>query len=254
MLDFDLQVRFWRGVTDAMMHNTEAAIAAASEWQDQMLRADKGKPSLANAASPAFGFGVWPWTTASSTSQASMWWLGPWQQFASPWTGQSSPSSAAPRAGFNCMTPFASMSPMFDMTPWFNMWFSQSLSAWSPQAKSASPWGTAWSPAWGFGTQPATSNPFAAFWPFQMLPFSYMQMPLTAMLMSAGMPYKVASPSAKASTSAMDAAEAARQQMEKVYSAYRSDGGHAAAQIITLPWSIAASFLDPDAKPRKTYN
>jgi len=41
----------------------------------------------------------------------------------------------------------------------------------------------------------------------------------------------------------MDAADAAREQMEKVYSTYRSDGGHAAAQIVALPWTMAASFM-----------
>ena len=73
------------------------------------------------------------------------------------------------------------------------------------------------------------------------------------MIMSAGMPYKVASPSAKASTAAMDAAHAAHQQMDKIYSAYRSDGGHAAAQIVMMPWTIAASFLEtqPNSTPNR---
>jgi hypothetical protein len=79
--------------------------------------------------------------------------------------------------------------------------------------------------------------------------WAYMQMPLTAMLMSSGMPYSVASPSAKASTAAMDAADAARQQLDKVYSAYRSDGGHAAAQLVILPWTLAATFMDGATKP-----
>lgn len=66
------------------------------------------------------------------------------------------------------------------------------------------------------------------------------------MMMSAGLPFAVASPSAKAGTAAMDAADAARQQMENMYSAYRSDGGHAAAQIATLPWAFAASLMTLD--------
>ena len=90
----------------------------------------------------------------------------------------------------------------------------------------------------------APLGPLAYMWPWSTMGWAVMQTPWTAMMVSAGMPYKVASPTAKASTSAMDAAHAARQQMDKMYSAYRSDGGHAAAQIVMMPWALATSLLE----------
>ena len=84
---------------------------------------------------------------------------------------------------------------------------------------------------------------FGPFWNWAASPWAFMQTPITAMMMQAGFPYDVASPSAKASTAAMDAADAARQQLDNVFSSYRSDGGHAAAQFAALPWALAASFM-----------
>ncbi|MEQ1671803.1 MAG: hypothetical protein ABL893_13155 [Hyphomicrobium sp.] len=288
MFDFDLQVRFWRGVTDAMLHNTDAAIAAASEWQDKVLAAgheatNAAKPgarhTLPQTSAPVFGFAGLPSPATTSKAApnpfASLWWLAPWQQSAGQMWGQSSniqSRAAAPNPLATnpfAMNPFAlnpfltafmsnpfmgaaakpapSANPFFDMNPfvsqWFETYWSNAASVWTGQPKKPT--------LWGFGLQPATEHPFAAFWPFPVSPWGYMQTPLTAAMMSAGMPFKVASPSAKASTAAMDAAHAAQQQMEKVYSAYRSDGGHAAAQIMTLPWTLAASLLAPDATPAK---
>ena len=105
---------------------------------------------------------------------------------------------------------------------------------------------------WGAARPGALPSAFAPFWPWPVMTWTYMQTPLMAMMMSAGMPFDVALPSAKASTAAMDATDAARQQLDNVFSAYRSDGGHAAAQIVTWPWTVAASFLDATAPPPKS--
>ena len=77
------------------------------------------------------------------------------------------------------------------------------------------------------GTMPAMMDAFMAW---RVLPWSFYQTPLTAMMLSAGLPYTVAAPTARASTATMDAAEAAHQQIMNVFSAYRSDGGHGTAQ------------------------
>lgn len=279
MFDFDLQTRFWRGVTDAMMHNTDAMLAASKAWQDEALTAlTKAEEPGAAVAKQATGVAAWPTLNSQSgpqsTSITPMWWLGPswlqnagmqnpWQQMATqmmaPLLGQ--PARPAPSAmnpfGLNMFAynpfaanaafanPFAAMNPFLSATPWMDMFWEQSMSAWQSPANSDS--------MLSFAKPSPFANPFAALFPWAVTPWSYMQMPLTTMFMQAGVPYAVASPSAKASTAAMDAAHAAQQQMEKVYSAYRSDGGHAAAQIITLPWTLAASFLTPNtlktAKP-----
>ncbi len=81
-----------------------------------------------------------------------------------------------------------------------------------------------------------------AYWSMPPMPWSLCQMPMTAMFISAGIPYAVAAPAARASAAALDAADAARLQAIKAldaYSAYRSDGGHASAQIITWPYDSA---------------
>jgi hypothetical protein len=124
------------------------------------------------------------------------------------------------------------------MMPWVEIFWRQSMD-FMPSGKSA---------LGGF-PQANPAAMFGPFWNWAATPWTFMQTPLTAMMMSAGLPYNVASPSAKAGTAAMDAADAAHKQMEHVFSAYRSDSGYAAAQIMSLPWSVAASFMANEPKP-----
>ncbi len=87
------------------------------------------------------------------------------------------------------------------------------------------------------------------YWSMPAMPWTLYQAPMTAMFVSAGMPYAIAAPAARASAAALDAADAARLQAIQTfdaYSSYRSDGGHASAQVITWP------FADPSAKYRAT--
>lgn len=219
MIDADLQMRFWRNFTDAMFHSTDAALAAAAVWQNDVLA---GKtPVKAPTVSPAtLAFPFWPWAAFASPptpkpmqpAMPHMWWLAP----AAP---------SAPSNPFAQMTPSAATSMMSAFAPWADMYW-RAFSFMSPNSPMAQ-----------------MTKTFAPFFPWPTWTWAYMQTPLTSMLMSSGMPYTVASPSARASTCAMDAADAAREQMEKVYSTYRSDGGHAAAQIVALPWTMAASFM-----------
>lgn len=207
MFDVALQMRFWRNFSDAMTHGTEAAFAAAAVWQKEMLAATQEpsrSPALSKPAAMPLPF--WPMSLLGSASTRSM----------------ASGSSMA------CFAPWAVMSAN-DATsvfaPWANF-YSQAITALGPN-----------------GPYAQMAKTFAPYLPWPVMTWAYMQTPLTAMLMSSGMPYTVAAPSAKASTCAMDAADAAREQMEKVYSAYRSDGGHAAAQLVMLPWTLASSFM-----------
>lgn len=83
-----------------------------------------------------------------------------------------------------------------------------------------------------------------AFWTMPAMPWTLWHMPMATMFVSAGMPYAVAAPFARASAAALDAADAARLQAVEAfeaYSAYRSDGGHASAQIITWPYAAGAN-------------
>jgi hypothetical protein len=197
VIDFDLQIRFWRSVTEAVLHSTDAALAAAAAWQDQIL-ASQNQTEAASSKTPP----LWPVESPTGWPSAMDW--ASWLPLAQAWMPTpvqvSQPVPTNPFA-FWAMAPFVS---------------------------------DFWRLAGGQVATRSTS-PFAyAFWPWPVT-WAYWQMPLTAMMVSAGVPYSVASPSAKAGTAAMEAAEAARLQFEKAYAAYRTDGGHA-TQLVAFPW------------------
>jgi hypothetical protein len=226
VFDFDLQMRFWRSVTDAVMHSTEASFAAAAAWQNEVLTpAPKPKP----ASSPLFpmlsAFPMMPVLPLVPTFPMMDTTALPWASIwgSNPWLGG---DTAMAKASNPFLAPFAST------MPWVEIFWRQSAEV-MPVTQSA----------WGSFPQANPAMMFGPFWNWAASPWAYMQTPITAMMMSAGFPYDVASPSAKASTAALDAADAARKQMDNVFSAYRTDGGHAAAQLVTLPWTLAASFI-----------
>lgn len=215
MFDPTLQMRFWRNVSDAMSHSTEAAFATANIWQQQMLDAAavKSKPQTAVTAGP---FVFWPFQLPQPAVAALP--AGGWPFF---WWLEQMPKS---RSAYPSAATFASFNAMAPWGPWAEF-YRQSFELASPNGPLAQ---------W--------TKTFAPFFPWPMMTWAMTQTPLTAMLMSSGVPYSVASPSAKAGTYAMDAAEAAREQMQQVYAAYRTDGGHT-AQLVMLPWTLAASFM-----------
>lgn len=196
MFDFDLQWRFWRSATDAAMEWSQASMAAATEWQSQAMA-----PSRQPAASLTFS----PFTMFETQAPAN-----PWGWAFAMWQPQSQSPLAWPAAS---STPFANPIMAF-WAPYLNTWGG---------ASSAASW-----PGIVPGSMPAMMDAFMAW---RILPWAFYQTPLTAMMLSAGLPYAVAAPAARASTATMDAAEAAHQQMLNVFSAYRSEGGHGAAHI-----------------------
>jgi hypothetical protein len=217
--DFDLQLRFWRGVTDAYWHGTEAALAASQAWRDEVLSPKVEAKKPAPPPFPLMDLTLWGWPAPNAK-----------------------PSTASSAVNPFMVNPFTAnpfmANPFMNMMPWVEIFWRQSMEAW-PKSQ----------PTWNGIPQPNFPAMLMPFWGWAATPWGFMQTPLTAMMMNAGFPYTVASPSAKAGTAAMDAADAARQQMEKVFSAYRSDGGHAAAQLMSMPWSIATSFMTVDKKP-----
>lgn len=73
--------------------------------------------------------------------------------------------------------------------------------------------------------------------PWKLKPAAW---PMAYMMMSGGVPESVAVPTASANAAAADAVMAATQAIESATSSYRSDGGHAVAQVIMLPYPAAA--------------
>jgi hypothetical protein len=203
VFDFSLQMRFWRSATEAMFEGAAASMAAATEFQSHFLE----------QAAPAKEPEPEPFDALNPLS----WWQLTLSAVSPP---QPKPKPAA--AEITALTFFNPLSwmggqsaPKLPMTPpgpdqWMkfysDLWLRQPF-AWA----NANPW-TLWQPQ------------------------------LTMMMMTAGMPYSVASPAARASTASMDAADAARQQMERAFAAYRSDGGHASAQISQWPLNVMAGL------------
>ncbi len=73
--------------------------------------------------------------------------------------------------------------------------------------------------------------------PWKLTPTAW---PMAYMMMSSGVPESVAVPTASANAAAADAVMAATEAVQKATSSYRSDGGHAVAQVIMLPYPAAA--------------
>lgn len=220
-------------------------------------------PSSASAARTDAGnpFQAWEWAfdmfnvkqpaaaKAASIAPASVSWM-PMMAMMAPWLSPPQAAAAPPTFGM----------PLFGMgfgfptaaNP-FAAWFAQPSSAMKAPAlpsmfaaMSSNPFSAAFQyPSKAF--DPAhfgatMEGMIRAYWSMPPMPWSLCQMPMTAMFISAGIPYAVAAPAARASAAALDAADAARLQAIKAldaYSAYRSDGGHASAQIINWPYDSA---------------
>lgn len=111
----------------------------------------------------------------------------------------------------------------------FTLWQSW-IECWTP-ASAPSRNTNVFTEAWQAWATPA-STAFvagAAAWPslttnafFNASPWSFYQGPLTAMMLSYGVPYSVAAPTARASTCAMDAADAACAQWRLMFNDERS--------------------------------
>lgn len=76
--------------------------------------------------------------------------------------------------------------------------------------------------------------------PWKLSPLSW---PMAFMMMSSGLPESVAVPTASANAAAADAAIAATAAVRDAVSSYRSDGGHAVAQVIMMPDPAAAAAI-----------
>ncbi len=236
MFDFECQMRFWKSATDAAFGYASATMAAVSVMQDRAqdeMAGDARQPASAPFSFDAFNPFALPfqWWNTPQPSSPFLPFMGPFMGGAVPgFASMFSPFAPQPSNIAQAWNPFA-VSPAFSppaaffdpfglvnnpllSNPWISQWQSQWPVQWPSQwAEMMRSYGWAWpQPSW-------------TMW----------QHPMTAALMSAGMPYSVASPTARANASAMDAADAARDGFNKAFSSYHSDGGHAAAHTTPMP-------------------
>ena len=233
MFNFDCQMRFWKSATDAAFGYASATLAAVTVMQDGLqgqLAVGDSKGASASAAEPSS--------------------FDPFNPFAVPlqWWGPQQPS--------NAFTPFATGA----MPDFFSAFFPSAV---QPAAQVWNPFSFAGMPALPFfdPTSFLTSTHFSnqlfdsswsSQWTEMMRSYGWVvpqpswtlwQHPMTGALMAAGMPYSVASPTARANASAMDAADAVRDGFNKAFSSYHSDGGHAAAHAAPAPTALPVDLM-----------
>ena len=230
MFDFECQMRFWKSATDAAFGYASATLAAATVMQDHVqdqtgqgqIGGDERQQAAARLSFDAFNPFALPfqwWTTPQQPS--------PFMPFmGGPFTGGGFPDFAR---WFFPAAP--AQSPM--------------MQAWNPFA--VSPTNSFFDP-FGLMNNPLLSHPWQSQWPSQWVEmmrsfgwpmpqpsWTMWQYPMTAALMAGGMPYSVASPTARANASAMDAADAARDGFNKAFASYQTGGGHAASHAVPMP-------------------
>ncbi len=217
-------MRFWKCATDAAFGYGSAAMAAVTVLQDQAQEQMAGGASQSAKAPLSFDA---------------------FNPFALPiqWWGLQQPS--------NPFNPFATGT----MPDFFSAFFPFAPQQ-APVAPVWNPFASAFAPAFfttpSLLSNPLLNNPWQSQWTEMMRSYgwawpqpswSMWQHPMTAALMAAGMPYSVASPTARANASAMDAADAARDGFNKAFSSYHSDGGHAAAHAAPKPTDMPVDIM-----------
>ena len=146
----------------------------------------------------------------------------PFFQFAPSMAAWTSPSALIGGSGAG-QNPWTQIQNFWTQNPWTqNPWFTN-----NPWFSAATNQNTA---AWTSGWQDAMN---ACCWMWPNASFNAFQMPMTAWLMAAGLPYSVAAPTARANAASMDAAQAAREGFEKLMTTFRNDSGHALAPMFS---------------------
>lgn len=218
VLDFDLQMRFFKSTNDAFVEFASAALASVAHAQEQMAQLIT-EPGHASASA---GINVFsPWSC----------WLDMSALMRQPPFGASAPQFGSE------MFPFSQMM-MPPLAPITQFW-----SAFAPAPSFSNGFGTA-PQAFDFGVTDMMRTYFGA----PAFSWTMYQWPWTMMLISAGMPQSVASPTARCSAATLDAVDAAREQMTKMFSAYRSEGGHASTQALQGPAMMMDAMM-PWMKP-----
>lgn len=121
--------------------------------------------------------------------------------------------------------------------PWISVWSGQnSPFAWFGAPVAAMPSAM----AWPFGWPAQFFQPWLAM---MSSPRAATAWPMAFMMMSIGIPQSVARPAAEANAAAMDATRIAANAVERAFSTYRSDGGHASAHVVGGERLVMTAFL-----------
>lgn len=130
----------------------------------------------------------------------------------------------------------------------FMMWpmFPAAQPARPEPVASANPFLAMWDPAQWTGLGNAASaksfNPWTMWFDMVASPRAVTANPMAVWMMSFGVPQSVARPAAEAHAAALDAADTATASINSTFASYRSNGGHAAAQVIS-PKQMALSMM-----------
>ena len=207
-------MRFLKSASDAWFNYATAAIAACGAWQNHI----SNQVDTAPAPKPA------PVTPATPYEQAFTWWA---EMFTPKVPAKQAPDFGA--GFFQFALPTAAHSG-FNPATMFNPFNAFAV----PSSTTPNPWVAGW-------TEMMTA------YSKNMPQFSWniFQGPMTAWLMSAGLPYDVAVPTARGNTASMDAAVAARESFNRMYASFRTDGGHAVAPVLSSMPPPMQMFLAP---------
>ena len=215
MWDFDLQLRFAKSMSDAFFGVASMAIGAASEVQQKALQSIDERPTPRVAeASPFDPFGAFGW----------------WPAF-------------FPQDNFTTALPVPSAFTWPGVFPAMPFWPGL------PSPVEQNRWTAAMTAASGF-QQMAANNMAGAdmiksFWPaaaWQPFTWTMYKWPMTAMMISAGVPHAVASPAADAGMATMDAVDCAREQASLMFAFFGGDTAKATAPSNVWPLGPMALF------------
>jgi hypothetical protein len=221
LYDIDAHTRFVSSAMDAWFNYASAAIATCGAWQDHIVNQLEPEAQSKPQAPP------------SPYEQAFSWWT---DMFMPP-----QPKQAAPDFGAG----FFQFSPMHNLNNGFNPM--SMFNPFSGFAAPTSPMPNAWATGW-VEMMTAYSKAMPQF------SWTVFQGPMTAWLMAVGMPYSVAAPTARGNAASMDAVVAARQGIDKMYSSFRTDGGHAVAPVLSSMQPMAALFFAPYLAASKSFH
>lgn len=214
MYDVETHMRFVRSATDAWFNYASAAIAAFGAWQEHVSEQIKVEPVSPPKPPPTPYEQAWTWWSDVLFPVAEAPVKPKPADFGAPFF-QFAPALQNVPVALDTSTLF---NP-FNINP-FN--FNPFSALASPGALSGNPWAQSWM---DMATAYSRAMPQFSWTAFQG--------PMTAWLMAAGLPYAVAAPTARGNAATMDAALAARQNLDNIYSSFRTDGGHAIAPILS---------------------
>jgi len=108
---------------------------------------------------------------------------------------------------------------------------------WAPPQRQPMPMGFPFAGTNPFAGANAAFSAWLGMFPIAAPPAAW---PMAFMLMASGVPRSVAWPTAEANAAVMDAADAANASVQKVFSSYRTEGGHS---IVRQTWPPAQAVM-----------